>query len=203
MGMHSDENGPWTCLPGPHRYHGGGREESARICGHASEDERNRQVFQNYLHSTLNLSKAEWLAEKLSPAIHALLGRYKHRETGKQHNVIVDEVFVKWREEKETIMNPTTAPKPKHPRKTPDVAKAEDLTKVNTSPPEDKAIRKDVPFFGPSTDISSINGCLNDVVTQDDDGKTSYEVLRGPWYRGFGGRWRLQCADPVVHGPSR
>ena len=133
MGMHSDENGPWTCLPGPHRYHGGGREESARICGHASEDERNRQVFQNYLHSTLNLSKAEWLAEKLSPAIHALLGRYKHRETGKQHNVIVDEVFVKWREEKETIMNPTTAPKPKHPRKTPDVAKAEDLTKVNTS----------------------------------------------------------------------
>ena len=32
---------------------------------HASEDERDRQVFQNYLHNTLNLSKAEWLAEKI------------------------------------------------------------------------------------------------------------------------------------------
>ena len=148
---------------------------------HASEDERNRQVFQNYLHSTLNLTMAEWLAEKLSLAIHALLARYKHRETGEQHNPIVDDVFAKWREEKETIMNPETAPKPKHRIVTeddrlweaPDVAKAEDLTKVNTTPPEDKAIRKDVPFFGPSTDISSINECLNDVVTQDDDGKIS------------------------------
>ena len=146
---------------------------------HASEDERNRQVFQNYLHNTLNLTKAEWFAEKLSPAIHALL-----TETGEQHNTIVDEVFLKWREEKETIMNPETAPKPKHRIVTeddkrweaPDVAKAEDLTKINTSPPEDKAIRKDVLFFGPSTDISSINDCLNDVVTQDDDGKISYEA---------------------------
>ena len=151
---------------------------------HASEDERNRQVFQNYLHNTLNLTKAERFAEKLSPAIHALLTRFRHQETGEQHNTIVDEVFLKWREEKETIMNPETAPKPKHRIVTeddkrweaPDVAKAEDLTKINTSPPEDKAIRKDVLFFGPSTDISSINDCLNDVVTQDDDGKISYEA---------------------------
>ena len=33
-----------------------------------------------------------------------------------------------------------------------------------------------MPVFGPSTDVSSINECLNDVVTQDDDGRITYEA---------------------------
>eukprot|EP00439_Symbiodinium_sp_Y106_P079167 s520_g17.t2 len=130
---------------------------------HASEDERNRQVFQNYLHNTLNLTKAEWLAEKLSPAIHALLVRFKHQESGEQHNPIVEETFAKWREEKERILNPKIPQKPKHRIVTdedrlweaPDVARAEDLSKVILTPPEDKAIRKDVPLTSaPSTSAS-------------------------------------------------
>ena len=58
----------------------------------------------------------------------------------------------------------------------PDVAKAEDLTKITQTPPEDKGIRKDVPSFGKSTDVSAIDECLHDVVTQDDDGQISYEA---------------------------
>ena len=103
---------------------------------HASEDERNRQLFRSYLHSTLNLTKAEWLAEKLCPAVHALLVRYKHQESGEQHNPIVEETFAKWREEKDRILNPKIPQKPTHRIVTdedrlweaPDVAKAEDLT---------------------------------------------------------------------------
>ena len=151
---------------------------------HASEDERNRQVFQSYNHNTLNVTKSEWLAEKLSPAVHALLVRYKHQETGEQHDPIVEETFAKWHEEKELILNPKVPQKPKHRIVTdedrlweaPDVAKAEDLAKVILTPPEDKAIRKDVPVFGPSTDVSAIDGCLYDVVTQDDEGRITYEA---------------------------
>ena len=44
------------------------------------------------------------------------------------------------------------------------------------TPPEDKAIRKDVPYFGPSADISAIAECIHDVVTQDDDGRVSYNA---------------------------
>ena len=33
-----------------------------------------------------------------------------------------------------------------------------------------------MPNFGPSTDVSSINECLNDVVTQDDEGRIAYEA---------------------------
>eukprot|EP00439_Symbiodinium_sp_Y106_P065048 s2186_g10.t1 len=58
----------------------------------------------------------------------------------------------------------------------PDVAKAADLTKVSMTPPKDKAIRKDVPQFGPSADISTVAECIHDVATQDDDGKISYNA---------------------------
>ena len=50
----------------------------------------------------------------MSPAIHALLARYRRKEMGEQRNPIVDEVLQKWRKEKETIMNPKSAPKHKH-----------------------------------------------------------------------------------------
>ena len=153
---------------------------------HASEDENNRQVFQSYIHNTLNLSKSEWLAQKLAPAVQALLPRYPYQERGEAHNPIVEETFAKWREEKELILNPKVTLKPKHRVVTPedrlweapDVAKAENLTKVILTPPEDKAIRKDVPSFGKSTDVSAIDECLQDVVAQDD--------IRGPGLRGFG-----------------
>ena len=151
---------------------------------HASEDENNRQVFQSYIHNTLNLSKSEWLAQKLAPAVQALLPRYPYQERGEAHNPIVEETFAKWREEKELILNPKVTLKPKHRVVTPedrlweapDVAKAENLTKVILTPPEDKAIRKDVPSFGKSTDVSAIDECLQDVVAQDDNGQITYEA---------------------------
>eukprot|EP00439_Symbiodinium_sp_Y106_P065646 s125_g10.t1 len=151
---------------------------------HASEDTNNRQVFQNYIHNTLNVSKSEWLAEKLAPAVHALLPGFTHQESGEDHNPIVEETFAKWREEKDLILNPKVTLKPKHRIVTaedrlweaPDVAKAEDLTKVTQTPPEDKAISKDVPSFRKSTDVSAIDECLRDVVTQDDNGQITYEA---------------------------
>ena len=151
---------------------------------HASESESNRQVFQSYIHNTLNLSKSEWLAQKLAPAVRALLPRYPYQERGEAHNPIVEETFAKWREEKELILNPKVTLKPKHRVVTPedrlweapDVAKAEDLTKVILTPPEDKAIRKDVPSYGKSTDVSAIDECLHDVVAQDDNGQITYEA---------------------------
>ena len=87
---------------------------------HASEDENNRQVFQSYIHNTLNLSKSEWLAEKLAPAVQALLPRYHYQERGEGHNPIVEETFAKWREEKELILNPKVTLKPKHRVVTPE-----------------------------------------------------------------------------------
>eukprot|EP00439_Symbiodinium_sp_Y106_P006622 s12352_g1.t1 len=242
---------------------------------HASESENNRQVFQSYIHNTLNLSKSEWLAQKLAPAVRALLPRYPYQERGEAHNPIVEETFANWREEKELILNPKVTLKPKHrvvtpedrlweapnvakaenltkviltppedkairkdvpwtadpvgdergeahnpiveetfakwreekelilnpkekelilnPKVTlkpkhrvvtpedrlweaPDVAKAENLTKVILTPPEDKAIRKDVPSYGKSTDVSAIDECLHDVVAQDDNGQITYEA---------------------------
>ena len=90
-------------------------------------------------------------------------------------NPAVEEVFKNWRAEKEAMLNPKAPPK--HQVITeddklweaPDVAKAADLTKVSMTPPDDKAIRKDVIR-------SAIAECIHDVVTQDDDGKISYNA---------------------------
>ena len=47
----------------------------------------------------------------MSPAIHALLAQYRHKEVGDQFNPTVDGVFQKWQEEKEALINPKSAPK--------------------------------------------------------------------------------------------
>ena len=62
-------------------------------------------------HSQSQPFEAEWLAEKMSPPIHALVARYRRKEIGEQYNPTVDEVFLKWREEKEALINPKPAPK--------------------------------------------------------------------------------------------
>ena len=41
--------------------------------------------------------------------------------------------------------------------------------------PEDKAIRKDVPAYGPRTSVKSIAQHISDIVAQDVDGKVTYE----------------------------
>ena len=45
------------------------------------------------------MTKSEWLAEKLAPAVHALLPRFTHQEIGEDHNPIVEATFAKWRED--------------------------------------------------------------------------------------------------------
>ena len=47
---------------------------------HASENEHNREVFTAYLHATLALSRAEWLAEMMQIAIRPLRRQYPHVE---------------------------------------------------------------------------------------------------------------------------
>ena len=90
-----------------------------------------------------------------------------------------------WHAEKEAIKNAREGVKIKkeHSEITeedkaweqPDVAKAADFTTLPTKPPADKAIREDVPDFGPTTTVESIAECVNDVVAQDADGKVSYQ----------------------------
>ncbi|CAE7795763.1 unnamed protein product [Symbiodinium sp. CCMP2592] len=118
---------------------------------HASEDPRNRDLFQAYLHATLNVSKSEWIAQKLNPCVRALLTRYEHIETGTEvESPVLQEVFSKWRAEKDQLLNP----KPAKPL--PVTEEAADITKITTGPPMDKAIRKDVPRIGTTTDVSAI-----------------------------------------------
>ena len=75
---------------------------------HASECAGNRQVFLNYLHATRNISRSEWLADRMAPAVQALLRRFEHTEMPNLANSAVDEVFKKW-------PNPETL-KPKAPK---------------------------------------------------------------------------------------
>ncbi|CAE7546703.1 unnamed protein product [Symbiodinium sp. CCMP2592] len=149
---------------------------------HASEDPRNRELFQTYLHATFNASRSEWLAQKMAPCVRALLVRYEHFETGSgANNPVLEDVFKQWRAEKDQLMNPKQAkPMPVTQEdkmwEAPDAADATDVTKISEGPPMDKAIRKDVPRIGATTDVSAVAECVNDIVTQDADGKVSYNT---------------------------
>ncbi|CAE7557334.1 unnamed protein product [Symbiodinium sp. CCMP2592] len=149
---------------------------------HASEDPRNRELFQTYLHATFNASRSEWLAQKMAPCVRALLVRYEHFETGSDaNNPVLEDVFKQWRAEKDQLMNPKQAkPMPVTQEdkmwEAPDAADATDVTKISEGPPMDKAIRKDVPRIGATTDVSAVAECVNDIVTQDADGKVSYNT---------------------------
>ncbi|CAE7274790.1 unnamed protein product [Symbiodinium sp. CCMP2592] len=149
---------------------------------HASEDPRNRELFQTYLHATFNASRSEWLAQKMTPCVRALLVRYEHFETGSgANNPVLQDVFKQWRAEKDQLMNPKQAkPMPVTQEdkmwEAPDAADATDVTKISEGPPMDKAIRKDVPRIGATTDVSAVAECVNDIVTQDADGKVSYNT---------------------------
>ncbi|CAE7518954.1 unnamed protein product [Symbiodinium sp. CCMP2592] len=149
---------------------------------HASEDPRNRELFQTYLHATFNASRSEWLAQKMTPCVRALLVRYEHFETGSgANNPVLEDVLKQWRAEKDQLMNPKQAkPMPVTQEdkmwEAPDAADATDVTKISEGPPMDKAIRKDVPRIGATTDVSAVAECVNDIVTQDADGKVSYNT---------------------------
>ncbi|CAE6921707.1 unnamed protein product [Symbiodinium sp. CCMP2592] len=149
---------------------------------HASEDPRNRELFQTYLHATINASRSEWLAQKMAPCVRALLVRYEHFETGSDaNNPVLEDVFKQWRAEKDQLMNPKQAkPMPVTQEdkmwEAPDAADAIDVNKISEGPPMDKAIRKDVPRIGATTDVSAVAECVNDIVTQDADGKVSYNT---------------------------
>ncbi|CAE7778417.1 unnamed protein product [Symbiodinium sp. CCMP2592] len=149
---------------------------------HASEDPRNRGLFQAYLHATFNASRSEWIAQKMAPCVKALITRYEHFETGTgANNPVLQDVFKQWREERDQLLNPKQAkPMPVTQEdkmwEAPDAADANDISKIAAGPPMDKAIRKDVPRFGATTDVSAVAECVNDIVTQDADGKVSYSV---------------------------
>ncbi|CAE7339345.1 kptA, partial [Symbiodinium sp. CCMP2456] len=136
---------------------------------HSAYNTFNQAMFEEFRTRNLQTQSASPLVEKLEmyDSFHAsedqrnrdLFQSYEHVERGDQpENPVLQDVFRKWREEK-----------------APDAANAADITTHTTGPPMDKAIRKDVPQFGANTDVSSIADCVNDVVTQDEDGKVSYD----------------------------
>ena len=152
---------------------------------HASEAEHNREVFTAYIHATLCVSRAEWLAEMMQITIKPLRRQFKHKEPNSAGNPSATKALRDWHAEKERIKAAREGVKIKkeHSEITeedkaweqPDVAKAADLTTLPTTPPADKAIREDVPDFGPTTTVESVAECVNDVVVQDADGKVSYQ----------------------------
>ncbi|CAE7346342.1 unnamed protein product, partial [Symbiodinium microadriaticum] len=125
----------------------------------ASEDEHNRAVFTAFIHATISVSRAEWLAEKMAIAIKPLRRRFKHIEPD-AGNPEATKVLREWHAQKEAIMSPKTAVKIKkeHSEITeegkawelPDVAKAEDITRLLTEAPTDKAIHGKVTYQPPS-----------------------------------------------------
>ncbi|CAE7727100.1 NLRC3, partial [Symbiodinium microadriaticum] len=152
---------------------------------HASENEHNREVFTAYLHATLAVSRAEWLAECMQIAIRPLRRQYKHVEPNNAGNPAATKALRDWHAEKEKI-RPAREGIPIRRAHTeiteddkaweqPDVAKAADLTTLPATPPPDKAIREDVPDFGPTTTVENIADCINDVVVQDAEGNVSYQ----------------------------
>ena len=152
---------------------------------HASENEHNREVFTAYLHATLALSRAEWLAEMMQIAIRPLRRQYRHVEPNNAGNPAATKALRDWHDEKQKIKAAkegipirrahTEITEDDRAWEQPDVAKAADLTTLPTTPPPDKAIREDVPDFGPTTTVEGIAECINDVVVQDDDGNVSYQ----------------------------
>ena len=152
---------------------------------HASENEHNREVFTAYLHATLALSRAEWLAEMMQIAIRPLRRQYAHVEHVDVGNSAATKALREWNDEKAKIRAAkegipirrahTQITEDDKAWEQPDVAKAADLTTLPTTPPPDKAIREDVPDFGPTTTVEGIAECINDVVVQDDDGNVSYQ----------------------------
>ena len=152
---------------------------------HASEDVHNREVFTAYIHATLCVSRAEWIAEMMQIAIKPLRRKYKHQEPDNAGNPFATKALRDWHAEKEAIKNARAGIKLKkeHSEITeedkaweqPDVAKAADFTTLPTTPPADKAIHEDVPDFEPTTTVESIAECVNDVVVQDADGKVWYQ----------------------------
>ncbi|CAE7856574.1 unnamed protein product [Symbiodinium necroappetens] len=56
---------------------------------HASEHGQNGQVFTTFIHATLNMSRAEFLAEKMAIAVQPLLKRLKHVEPERGSNPVV------------------------------------------------------------------------------------------------------------------
>ena len=152
---------------------------------HASENEHNREVFTAYLHATLALSRAEWLAEMMQIAIRPLRRQYPHVENVDVGNAAATKALREWNDEKAKIRAAkegipirrahTQITEEDKAWEQPDVAKAADLTTLPTTPPPDKAIREDVPDFGPTTTVEGIAECINDVVVQDDDGNVSYQ----------------------------
>ena len=152
---------------------------------HASENEHNREVFTAYLHATLALSRAEWLAEMMQIAIRPLRRQYPHVEHVDVGNSAATQALRDWNDEKAKIRAAkegipirrahTQIAEDDKAWEQPDVAKAADLTTLPTTPPPDKAIREDVPDFGPTTTVEGIAECINDVVVQDDDGNVSYQ----------------------------
>ena len=152
---------------------------------HASEDDHNREVFTAFIHATLCVSRAEWIAEMMQIAIKPLRRKHKHVEPDNAGNPSATKALRDWHAEKEAIRKAREGVKieKEHSEITeedraweqPDVAKAADVTTLPTTPPADKAIREDVPDFGPTTTVESIAECVNDVVVQDADGKVSYQ----------------------------
>ena len=152
---------------------------------HASENEHNREVFTAYLHATLAVSRAEWLAEMMQIAIRPLRRQYKHVEPNNAGNPAATKALRDWHAEKEKIKAAKEGIPIRRARteiteedkawEQPDVAKAADLTTLPTTPPPDKAIREDVPDFGPTTTVENIADCINDVVVQDAEGNVSYQ----------------------------
>ena len=156
-------------------------------------NEHNREVFTAYIHATLSVSRAEWLAEMMQIAIRPLRRQFKHVEPNNAGNPSATKALRDWRAEKEKIKaaRQGVVIKRAHTEITeedkaweqPDVAKAADLTTLPTTPPPDKAIREDVPDFGPTTAVEGIAECVNDVVVQDADGNVTYQP---PERCGFG-----------------
>ena len=152
---------------------------------HASENEHNREVFTAYIHATLCVSRAEWLAEMMQIAIRPLRRQFKHVEPNNAGDPSATKALRDWHAEKEKIRaaKEGVVIKRAHTEITeedkaweqPDVAKAADLTTLPTTPPPDKAIREDVPDFGPTTTVEGIAECVNDVVVQDADGNVTYQ----------------------------
>ncbi|CAE7851892.1 unnamed protein product, partial [Symbiodinium necroappetens] len=133
---------------------------------HASEAEHNREVFTAYIHATLCVSRAEWLAEMMQIAIKPLRRQFKHKEPNNAGSPSATKALRDWHAEKERIKAAREGVKIKKEHS--------EITE------EDKAweqpdVAKDVPDFGPTTTAESIAECVNDVVVQDADGKVSYQ----------------------------
>ena len=92
-------------------------------------------------------------------AIRPLRRKCPHVEPNRAGDPTATKVLREWHDQKMAIQNPTVAKK-EHSEITeedkawelPDVAKAEDVNKLPTRPPADKAIREDVPDFGREPD---------------------------------------------------